>query len=271
MKTKILIATASLLLFSHILPAADVTFTFEGGNNGSTFGVEYGSHDSEGQTALYRDGFIVDVLPHGHFHETDSTLNPKVPDRPTADRGVLWSDNPASQNPIVFTRAVSTTVFSLQSLDAGSTTADGSQTTGVRVSAYLGGGLVGTVDLITPTNAYTTYSGAALGALLGLNMDRLEFVGLSSSSVNAEYMLDTVVLRVDDALPPAVSIASYAGIQITGTVGATYRVQYTLDLANAIWTNLADVPLPASPYIHFDPLPINQTPRRFYRALLLNP
>ncbi len=67
---------------------------------------------------------------------------------------------------------------------------------------------------------------------------------------------------------PTASIASYAGIEITGSVGSIYRVQYTLDLTNPTWMDLADVPLPSSPYTYFDPVPINQTPQRFYRVLL---
>jgi hypothetical protein len=69
--------------------------------------------------------------------------------------------------------------------------------------------------------------------------------------------------------PPTVGIATYVGLQITGTVGATYRVEYTLDLATPSWSTLSDVVLPTDPYIYFDPIPINQTPKRFYRVSIL--
>ena len=214
MKTSKFIAIASLLLLPHLLPAAEVTFTFEGADGGPQFGVIYGSMNPEAAVALLRDGFIVDVVrtfpnPALHFHETDSTLNPRIPDRPFAERGVLWRDAFANQDPVVFTRSVPTAVFSLQSLVVGMTTAQGSLTTAVRVSAYLGGTLLGTVDLLTPTDGYASYSGAALGALQGVSMNRLEFIGLSNNS-GADYMLDNVVLQTTDAVPPTASIASYA-------------------------------------------------------------
>ena len=83
---------------------------------------------------------------------------------------------------------------------------------------------------------------------------------------STHHGIDNWSVFIGDAEPPSATIAAYAGVQITGTIGATYRIQYTLDLANPSWTNLADIVLPASPYTYFDPLPISATPKRFYRV-----
>ncbi len=68
--------------------------------------------------------------------------------------------------------------------------------------------------------------------------------------------------------PQNVTIESYVGVTITGTVGKTYRIQYTFDLQPTAWTNLADVVLTTSPATFFDPLPINKSPKRFYRVFI---
>ena len=65
-----------------------------------------------------------------------------------------------------------------------------------------------------------------------------------------------------------VTIDAYAGLTITGPIGTTYRVQYTLDLNSPSWINLADIVLSESPYIYFDPVAIKKTPKRFYRAFV---
>ena len=77
------------------------------------------------------------------------------------------------------------------------------------------------------------------------------------------------MLTVLPAGSPGLSIASYAGLSVTGIVGRTYRIEYTTSLpaANA-WQTAAQLLLTTSPqvWIDFDsPL----SPRRFYRAALL--
>ena len=99
---------------------------------------------------------------------------------------------------------------------------------------------------------------AASGVSATLAMDEFR---LSDTSL-AEVVPPSVVL------PPTASIATYAGIEMTGTIGATYRIEYTPDLVNPTWLKLADITLPASPFIYFDPVPISQSPRRFYRVVV---
>jgi len=75
-----------------------------------------------------------------------------------------------------------------------------------------------------------------------------------------------IVASLANPDPLTSTIATYAGIKITGTIGATYRVEYTFDLSTPNWIKLADVILPSSPYIQFDLVPMNETPKRFYRV-----
>lgn len=86
-----------VVLMTKSAAAETVALTFEQANGGPTFGIEYGSLAPQGFPAFVRDGFEIDVAHTGgidglHFHETDSIVNPKVPDRPIAQRGVLWFD-----------------------------------------------------------------------------------------------------------------------------------------------------------------------------------
>ena len=77
------------------------------------------------------------------------------------------------------------------------------------------------------------------------------------------------MLTVLPAGSPGLSIASYAGLSVTGIVGRTYRIEYTTALPAAnTWQTAAQLLLTTSPqfWIDFDsPL----SPRRFYRAALL--
>jgi hypothetical protein len=58
-----------------------------------------------------------------------------------------------------------------------------------------------------------------------------------------------------------------AAIQITGTVGGHYQVEYTTSLAPTNWVLLQDIPnLPSSPYTVNDPTPATNS-TRFYRSL----
>src|SRR5436190_1748715 len=67
--------------------------------------------------------------------------------------------------------------------------------------------------------------------------------------------------------PPGLSIASYAGLSITGAVGRVYTVQYNTDLTQPNgWRGAGIVQLPSSPYLWVD----TTAPfagQRFYRAV----
>jgi formylglycine-generating enzyme required for sulfatase activity len=83
-----------------------------------------------------------------------------------------------------------------------------------------------------------------------------------------------VVIGVVAALPalaqtsPALDLHLYAGVDITGTTGAVYAVQSTMDLAQTnSWTSLAFVQLPVTNYLYVD-TSAAVGDRRFYRAIL---
>jgi len=67
--------------------------------------------------------------------------------------------------------------------------------------------------------------------------------------------------------PPVLGVQLYAGLSITGAVGAVYSVEYVTDLAQTnSWRCLEFLQLPASPYLWADKS-APATGRRFYRAV----
>ena len=66
-------------------------------------------------------------------------------------------------------------------------------------------------------------------------------------------------------LPANLHLNIYSGLQIVGTVGRTYQVQSSPDMAN--WTTRATLLLTSSPYLWIDQNPVSGN--KFYRALLL--
>src|ERR1041384_2152410 len=66
--------------------------------------------------------------------------------------------------------------------------------------------------------------------------------------------------------PPALGVELYAGLSITGAVGAVYSVEYVTDVAQTnSWRCLEFLQLPASPYLWADKS-APATGQRFYRA-----
>ena len=64
---------------------------------------------------------------------------------------------------------------------------------------------------------------------------------------------------------PNISIASYAGITITGNVGSAYQIQSSSNMEN--WTSETTILLPSNPYLWFDTN--NMAGNKFYRAYLM--
>ena len=62
-------------------------------------------------------------------------------------------------------------------------------------------------------------------------------------------------------------MASYPWVEISGTVGAAYRIEFVTALeATNHWTTLTNLVLPASPCSLPDATATN-APQRFYRAI----
>lgn len=131
----------------------------------------------------------------------------------------------------------------------------------------------GTRISYTPNSTVNQGSGGV--AFFGLIDAENPFVALELSRVgNAgdgfgfdQLMIGQVGSAVT-AQEPTWSLDRYAGISIYGTIGATYRVQYTTDLVLGSWTTLADVTIDRSPLLYTDPTPMNQLTVRFYRAIV---
>jgi formylglycine-generating enzyme required for sulfatase activity len=72
-------------------------------------------------------------------------------------------------------------------------------------------------------------------------------------------------------MPPVLDVHLYAGLSITGAVGAVYSIEYVTDLAQSntasAWRCLEFLQLPASPYLWADKS-APATGTRFYRAVV---
>ena len=78
------------------------------------------------------------------------------------------------------------------------------------------------------------------------------------------------MLRLNN-FPPGIgaatlSLSTYAGLSIEGTVGGRYQIEYSTDLNPDSWATLTTIVLPKSPYLFFD-VESPRDERRFYRAL----
>ncbi|MCX6879392.1 MAG: hypothetical protein NTW21_37160 [Verrucomicrobia bacterium] len=66
-------------------------------------------------------------------------------------------------------------------------------------------------------------------------------------------------------LSPTLRMTAYQWLEITGTVGATYRIESSTDLTPTSWVTLTSFVLPASPY-QWQDTTASGVRRRFYRA-----
>lgn len=89
-----------------------------------------------------------------------------------------------------------------------------------------------------------------------------------TSGDNFSALADSFAVSARFTQPPSLSLALYAGLTITGRVGANHRIEYATELAPEEWRTLAEIALPESPYLFVDRESAN-APRRFYRAIEL--
>jgi len=96
---------------------------------------------------------------------------------------------------------------------------------------------------------------------------RVEFSG--AGALDGYGFDDMAIARKEQVYPEQASldIDLYAGLQIAGTVGGTYRIDYANALPSTNWTTLTNLVLPSSPYLFIDTeTPANHM-KRFYRAV----
>jgi hypothetical protein len=69
------------------------------------------------------------------------------------------------------------------------------------------------------------------------------------------------------AEPASLSVGLHAGLRITGTTGATYRIEFVNQVDATNWMALTNITLPVSPYFWADPDAVTNKARRYYRAV----
>ena len=113
---------------------------------------------------------------------------------------------------------------------------------------------------------------AQLGQPLGIRLVNLKFPA-TLGNPNIEVDFDDVRLSAGPIPAAATLNISLSGTQptlaITGTTGATYRMEYALSLPATNWTTLTNMVLTASPQSLVDPQPVVNQISRFFRAALV--
>jgi hypothetical protein len=113
-----------------------------------------------------------------------------------------------------------------------------------------------------------TLSGTEAGAF------RLALEDFSGSGgVPGDALFDNIQIQTVPAVPAVLSIGvsadGYPDIEITGTAGALYRVEYATELPTTNWTAITNVVLSNSPSLFLDVEPIRNTAKKFYRAVVV--
>jgi hypothetical protein len=118
----------------------------------------------------------------------------------------------------------------------------------------------------------TSSTPAQLGQLLGIRLVNLKASG-PTNAPNIEVDFDDVRLSAGPIPTPAqLRIAlggAFPAINLSGTTGATYRVEYSAALPATNWIALTNVFIPASPQLLLDPHAVTNAGSRYYRAVVV--
>ena len=90
---------------------------------------------------------------------------------------------------------------------------------------------------------------------------------LGSRGRPGDAYFDNIQIETVHPQPASLNLGIYAGIQITGTVGAGYQIQYAPVLSGGAWTTITNIVLPSSPYLYFAPGSMTGHETGFYRAI----
>jgi hypothetical protein len=121
---------------------------------------------------------------------------------------------------------------------------------------------------------FTLPQGSGGAAFFGVIDTGAPFVSVEFSRVGTSgdgFGFDDLTIgRVEQIQPepPSASIDLYAGIEIIGTIGADYLLEYSETLEVGSWLPLATISLPTSPHVHID-LDSPNHQRRFYRVSII--
>lgn len=109
-----------------------------------------------------------------------------------------------------------------------------------------------------------------LGQTLGIRLVNLKAPG-TPEIPNIEVDFDDVILTAGPIPGPAQLQITLAGtqpqIQLTGTTGATYRIEATATLPASNWTALTNIQLATPSQAFLDPQLVTGATNRFYRAV----
>ncbi len=105
------------------------------------------------------------------------------------------------------------------------------------------------------------------GASISLLTDGRILVAGGATAGNGNFgARANTFLITPGASGPTVALDTYAGVTVTGSVGAAYVVEYSTALAPEEWLPLTTVTLTGPSQLVFDPTPLSGQAKRFYRA-----
>ena len=119
----------------------------------------------------------------------------------------------------------------------------------------------------------TTNTHPQLGENLGLRLVNLKQPG-TPTIPNIEVDFDAIRLTTGPIPVPAqleiVLAGDQANLSLTGTTGATYRVEFSASLPATNWITLTNLLLSVSPSAFIEPQPVTNQTSRFYRAVIVD-
>jgi len=108
---------------------------------------------------------------------------------------------------------------------------------------------------------------------IAIQQDGRLLVGGAFNSINGTNINGIARLQGDSLTPFQTQLLNmnfYAGMQLSGSVGAVYRIESTTNLATAsLWSPVTTFTLTTTPFWFMDTNPINFNGSRFYRSVVI--
>ena len=110
---------------------------------------------------------------------------------------------------------------------------------------------------LTPARTYTKVGGGLAGG----------YITFQASAGDTGLLDNLAIYQLTATQPPAVEIATYAGISITGIVGRIYGIQASTTMGPDSWVGVGNVTLTSATQIWYDSQSTAQQAKRFYRVV----
>lgn len=94
-----------------------------------------------------------------------------------------------------------------------------------------------------------------------------DWFGFDNMTIGTPEQIHPEPATLDIALHPGVGTT--ADIGVSGTAGATYRLEFATEVTQTNWTALTNLVLPTPRFLYFDTDPITNHAKRFYRAVTI--